>query len=91
MLPEIWACVPTTILCDVWPSSYDVDIVTVNCLPGGLVVRIRRSHRRGRGSIPRLGRTHFSIKNRGATQFASFTVAGMLGGYISDQLQQLIN
>ena len=24
-------------------------------LPGGLVVRIRRSHRRGRGSIPRLG------------------------------------
>ena len=27
-------------------------------LPGGLVVRIRRSHRRGRGSIPRLG-TYF--------------------------------
>ena len=26
-------------------------------LPGGLVVRIRRSHRRGRGSIPRLGIT----------------------------------
>ena len=26
-------------------------------LPGGLVVRIRRSHRRGRGSIPRLGST----------------------------------
>ncbi len=26
-------------------------------LPGGLVVRIRRSHRRGRGSIPRLGMT----------------------------------
>ena len=25
-------------------------------LPGGLVVRIRRSHRRGRGSIPRLGK-----------------------------------
>ena len=25
-------------------------------IPGGLVVRIRRSHRRGRGSIPRLGR-----------------------------------
>ena len=24
-------------------------------LPGGLVVRIRRFHRRGRGSIPRLG------------------------------------
>lgn len=24
-------------------------------VPGGLVVRIRRSHRRGRGSIPRLG------------------------------------
>ena len=28
-------------------------------IPGGLVVRIRRSHRRGRGSIPRLGRTFF--------------------------------
>ncbi len=28
-------------------------------IPGGLVVRIRRSHRRGRGSIPRLG-TYFS-------------------------------
>ena len=28
--------------------------------PGGLVVRIRRSHRRGRGSIPRLG-TCFSL------------------------------
>ena len=25
------------------------------CVPVGLVVRIRRSHRRGRGSIPRLG------------------------------------
>ena len=24
-------------------------------IPDGLVVRIRRSHRRGRGSIPRLG------------------------------------
>ena len=28
-------------------------------LPGGLVVRIRRSHRRGRGSIPRLGSLFF--------------------------------
>ena len=30
----------------------------LNCslaVPDGLVVRIRRSHRRGRGSIPRLG------------------------------------
>ena len=27
-------------------------------IPDGLVVRIRRSHRRGRGSIPRLG-VHF--------------------------------
>ena len=25
-------------------------------IPGGLVVRIRRSHRRGRGSIPRQGK-----------------------------------
>ena len=30
---------------------------TYRRLPGGLVVRIRRSHRRGRGSIPRLGRS----------------------------------
>ena len=30
-------------------------------IPGGLVVRIRRSHRRGRGSIPRLGMTFFSF------------------------------
>ena len=30
-------------------------------IPGGLVVRIRRSHRRGRGSIPRLGRTFLNI------------------------------
>ena len=28
---------------------------TVPTVPDGLVVRIRRSHRRGRGSIPRLG------------------------------------
>ena len=27
----------------------------ISTFPGGLVVRIRRSHRRGRGSIPRLG------------------------------------
>ena len=30
-------------------------IASVPQVPGGLVVRIRRSHRRGRGSIPRLG------------------------------------
>ena len=30
-------------------------------IPGGLVVRIRRSHRRGRGSIPRLGITFWLI------------------------------
>ncbi len=28
-------------------------------LPGGLVVRIRRSHRRGPGSIPGQGNDHF--------------------------------
>ncbi len=28
---------------------------SISAFPGGLVVRIRRSHRRGRGSIPRLG------------------------------------
>ena len=32
----------------------------ISTFPGGLVVRIRRSHRRGRGSIPRLG-THFQL------------------------------
>ena len=32
-------------------------------LPGGLVVRIRRSHRRGRGSIPRLGSIFWSQKD----------------------------
>ena len=31
-----------------------------SAFPGGLVVRIRRSHRRGRGSIPRLG-TSFQV------------------------------
>ena len=31
------------------------DSGTFPTVPGGLVVRIRRSHRRGRGSIPRLG------------------------------------
>ena len=37
----------------------------INCsrvrskIPSGLVVRIRRSHRRGRGSIPRLGKYFF--------------------------------
>ena len=33
-------------------TSYEVMIVAI---PGGLVVRIWRSHRHGRGSIPRLG------------------------------------
>ena len=32
------------------------DYVSLLCvIPCGLVVRIRRSHRRGRGSIPRMG------------------------------------
>ena len=30
--------------------------------PGSLVVRIRRSHRRGRGSIPRQGIAFFKIR-----------------------------
>ena len=30
-------------------------------VPVGLVVRIRRSHRRGRGSIPRLGECVFNF------------------------------
>ena len=32
----------------------------ISAFPGGLVVRIWRSHRHGRGSIPRLG-IHFSF------------------------------
>ncbi len=35
--------------------------MTSSCVPDGLVVRIRRSHRRGRGSIPRLGEAFFSF------------------------------
>ena len=34
-------------------------------LVGGLVVRIRRSHRRGRGSIPRLGRSFVPMLTKG--------------------------
>ena len=33
--------------------------VPPSAVPCGLVVRIRRSHRRGRGSIPRMGRISF--------------------------------
>ena len=33
----------------------------LHLLPRGLVVRIRRSHRRGRGSIPRTGTIFFSF------------------------------
>ena len=37
-----------------------VTFTHMNCLiPYGLVVRIRRSHRRGPGSIPGVGTTHF--------------------------------
>ena len=39
-------------------NIFTVNLLTLH-LPGGLVVRIRRSHRRGRGSIPRLGRDLF--------------------------------
>ena len=34
-------------------------------IPGGLVVRISRSHRDGRGSIPRLGKSYFEKKSQG--------------------------
>ena len=33
-------------------------------LPRGLVVRIRRSHRRGRGSIPRTGTAFFFLNEQ---------------------------
>ena len=39
---------------------YSISIMLQTCLPGGLVVRIPRFHRGGRGSIPRLGNT-FSL------------------------------
>ena len=39
---------------------YSISIALQTCLPGGLVVRIPRFHRGGRGSIPRLGNT-FSL------------------------------
>ena len=41
-----------------WLESSSLTEITPlqTAIPGGLVVRIRRSHRRGRGSIPRLGR-----------------------------------
>ena len=37
--------------------------VYTQLIPDGLVVRIRRSHRRGRGSIPRQGASHFFFNN----------------------------
>ena len=37
-------------------------ILTSSVVPDGLVVRIRRSHRRGRGSIPRLGVTFYYLE-----------------------------
>ena len=49
--------------------SYCCFSLTLTTLPGGLVVRIRRSHRRGRGSIPRLGKSFFVF-----TCFLSSTV-----------------
>ena len=38
-------------------------IITLHYIsdPGGLVVRIRRSHRRGRGLIPRLGNIGYFV------------------------------
>ena len=44
-----------------WNTDYNmlyIDNPVSKCaVPCGLVVRIRRSHRRGRGSIPRMGAT----------------------------------
>ena len=48
--------------------------------PGGLVVRIRRSHRRGRGSIPRLGRMHFLMQYLISHSLFTLTVRLLLGG-----------
>ena len=41
----------------------NLGVLDQTSLPGGLVVRIRRSHRRGRGSIPRLGSNFLDMKN----------------------------
>ena len=42
----------------VFVFSYFVDLAVIH-LPHGLVVRIRRSHRRGPGSIPGVGMSFF--------------------------------
>ena len=41
-------------------------------VPDGLVVRIRRSHRRGRGSIPRLGGKVLKFMGEKLLAFCSF-------------------
>ena len=41
--------------------KYDVLLLRYTIIPCGLVARIRRSHRRGRGSIPRKGETNFHV------------------------------
>ena len=42
-------------MCCHWLKGFGKDSKWVEMIPDGLVVRIRRFHRRGRGSIPRLG------------------------------------
>ncbi len=42
-------------------NIYNITKSLFPTVPDGLVVRIRRSHRRGRGSIPRLGVTFFGL------------------------------
>ena len=38
-----------------------IALTVISIIPSGLVVRIPRSHRGGRGSIPRLGKIHFKF------------------------------
>ena len=42
------------------PNYQNFDLWICKCVPCGLVARIRRSHRRGRGSIPRTGDSNFA-------------------------------
>ena len=50
--------------------------------PGGLVVRIRRSHRRGRGSIPRQGNFFYCLVFPHSIQIYSTNVFDTLLSYL---------
>ena len=69
-----------------YQNKFHIPICTIPC---GLVARIRRFHRRGRGSIPRKGGSNFSRKEIQSPEIATkiarnhdtipFTDTGCLG------------